>query len=232
VALASSMFKITNQMSICLRPEDWTETIALEKVFNRPKPELEVDIGSGKGRFLIARAGSHKDTCFIGIDRVRTRILKLERKILRQGLENVRLLFSEASYAVGNLLPDESVSVYYLFFSDPWPKRRHHRRRLFNADFLAAIRRTLRPGGFIHAATDHLDYFAIIKQSLSSDTRFAEAEPFVPAAEERTDFELTFLSQMKPIGRCSFMKKKTILSQKSVAFPRLSSRINQPVTRG
>lgn len=192
---------------ILFNPEDGAGFLDLKQVFNRDAaPRLEVDLGCGKGRFLLARAQAHPATCFLGIDRRYARIAKVERKVVRLGLANVRLIYGEAAFAVRNLLPDRSVAAYYLFFSDPWPKRRHHRRRLFDANFLAALRRTLVPGGLFHAATDHLDYFADIRGLLAADSGFRETEPYVTSAEERTDFELVFLAQMKPIGRCSFIK--------------------------
>lgn len=201
------MTEISSSKTIRLKPENWVTALNLEKAFDRQKPlNLEVDLGCGKGRFLLARAFAHKEICFLGIDRRRARILKVERKALRLRLENIRLLDAEALYAVDNLLPDNSVSVYYLFFPDPWPKRRHHRRRLFDAVFLNALLRTLRAGGRIHVATDHLDYFAAIRDIFSADRRFTEVAPLIPADDERTDFELVFLAQNKPIGRCSFMK--------------------------
>ena len=199
---------LSHPESIRLIPENLRKTIDLERMFNRPKPvKFEVDLGCGKGRFLIARALARKETCFLGTDRRQMRILKVERAAFRMKLENIRLLCAENFSAVENFIPAESVSVYYLFFPDPWPKRRHHRRRLFDADFLNAIQRTLRPDGKIHIATDHLDYFSIIRNILATDRRFAESEPFVPAENERTNFELIFMGQNKPIGRCSFMKK-------------------------
>jgi len=193
--------------TIILKPGNQQETIDLENVFNRPKPvKLEVDLGCGKGRFLIARALSRKETCFIGIDRRQMRVLKVERAALRMKLENIRLLCAENFSAIENYIPTESVSVYYLFFPDPWPKRRHHRRRLFDADFVNAIQRTLCANGKIHITTDHLDYFSTIRNILAADRRFAESEPFIPTETERTNFELVFMGQNKPIGRCSFMK--------------------------
>ena len=201
------MSDLPQPASILLNPENRQETIDLEKTFNRPKPlQLEVDLGCGKGRFLIARALAHGEICFLGIDRRQMRILKVERAARRHKLENIRLLCAENFTAVENFIPDESVSVYYLFFPDPWPKRRHHRRRLFDADFLNAIQRTLCANGKIHIATDHLDYFSIIRNILAADHRFAKSEPFVHTENERTNFELVFIGQNKPIGRCSFMK--------------------------
>ncbi|MDO9540886.1 MAG: tRNA (guanosine(46)-N7)-methyltransferase TrmB [Kiritimatiellia bacterium] len=193
--------------TIRLQPEKGTTAIDLEKAFGRSdRPNLEIDLGCGKGRFLLARAQANKENCFLGIDRREARILKLERAALRLKLKNIRLLCSEIYFAIENFVPDKSVSVYYLFFHDPWPKRRHHRRRLFDANFLNALQRTLRAEGKIHIATDHQDYFSIIRNILTADRRFAESDPFLPAEDERTNFELIFLGQNKPIGRCSFIK--------------------------
>lgn len=130
----------------------------------------------------------------------------MERAAIRMKLENIRLICAENYFAVDKLIPPESVSVYYVFFPDPWPKRRHHRRRLFDANFLNAVHRTLRANGKIHVATDYPDYFLIIRNILANDGRFSECKPFVPADHERTNFELVFMGLNKPIGRCSFMK--------------------------
>lgn len=195
------------QKTIRLKPESWSKAVDLEAVFNRPWPfALEVDLGCGKGRFLSAHAFANRGICFLGIDRRRLRIEKMERKALRLGLDNILLLNAEIMFAVEHLLPRQAVSVYYLYFPDPWPKRRHHRRRLFDVRFLNAIHRTLRGKGTIHVATDHPDYYAAIRRVFMSDCRFVEVEPFVPCEDERTDFEVIFMAQQKPVKRCSFMK--------------------------
>ncbi|MBI2437958.1 MAG: tRNA (guanine(46)-N(7))-methyltransferase TrmB [Lentisphaerae bacterium] len=200
-------------LGLRLIPTDWTSPLDLAVAFGRRPQRLEVDLGCGKGRFLLARAAAHPQISFLGLDRQRQRLAKVERKAERSGLANIRVLYSEAAYAVTHLLPANSVAAYYLFFPDPWPKRRHHRRRLFacpgpagNTVFIAALAATMLPRGCIHLATDHLDYFTSIQRLFRSDPRFVETEPFVPAPEERTDFELIFLQQQKPIGRCSFAK--------------------------
>ncbi|MBI2439844.1 MAG: tRNA (guanosine(46)-N7)-methyltransferase TrmB [Lentisphaerae bacterium] len=199
--------------SLRIIPGDWSSPLDLAATFGRRPQRLEVDLGCGKGRFLLERARAHPQTSFLGLDRQRPRLAKVERKAQRAGLANIRLLYSEAAYAVGHLLPAESVATYYIFFPDPWPKRRHHRRRLFacsgpagDAAFLDALAATLIPRGCIHLATDHLDYFENIRRQLAADQRFAEIEPLILLPQERTDFELTFLAQNKPIGRCSFAK--------------------------
>lgn len=198
--------------SLRITPSAWDAPLNLTAVFGLAPQRLEVDLGCGKGRFLLARASAHPQTSFLGLDRQTRRLAKVEHKARRAQLANIRLLHAEAAYTVTNLLAPGSVAAYYIFFPDPWPKRRHHRRRLFDAVFLNALHRTLIPGGCIHLATDHLDYFAGIRRLLTSDTRLVEREAFVTAREERTDFELIFLEQNKPIGRCSFAKRVDILS--------------------
>lgn len=185
-------------------PSNWAAPLDLAAVFGKPPAPVEVDLGCGKGRFLLARARACPAISFLGIDRLRARVLKVERQALRLGLANVRLMFVEAGYAVTYLLPPGSVSTFYIFFPDPWPKRRHGRRRLFAAGFLNALQRTLVGRGRVHIATDYADYFESIREIFRRDPRFAEVEPFVPRAEERTEFELVFLNQRQPINRCSF----------------------------
>jgi len=195
--------------SYILRPKSWTDELPLEEIYGRSGP-LEVDVGCGKGRFLAVRAETEPDTLFMGIDRLLRRLRKVDRKLLRRGVTNTRLLRIEASYAVTRLLPDASVSVFYIFFPDPWPKKRHHRRRLFTPSFVDSLHRTLSPGGHIHAATDHVPYFDVILEIFSADSRFQPVPPYEPATEEeRTEFETIFVGQGLDIGRCSFEKKGT-----------------------
>ena len=170
--------------------------------FERPDRPMEVDMGCGKGRFLLARAAAHPEVNFLGVDRLLGRLRKIERKARRAGLANVRLLRFDAYYAATYLIPAASVAAYYVFFPDPWPKVRHHRHRLFNEPFMDALARTLVPGGAVHAATDHMPYFHEIARILTSDPRFAPEPALLPSDDERTDFERLFHG-VRPIGRCS-----------------------------
>ena len=202
----SAASPIQRNQGLRIVPADWTAPLDLPAVFGRAPQRLEVDLGCGKGRFLLARAAAQPQTSFLGLDRQTRRLAKVERKAQRAQLTNIRLLYAEAAYAVAHLLPFGSVAAYYLFFPDPWPKRRHHRRRLFDAAFLDALNATLMPDGRIHLATDHQDYVESIRRLLAGDARFVEREAFITSDAERTDFELIFLQQNKPIGRCSFAK--------------------------
>lgn len=190
-------------------PDDWLHPLRLERWFpageTGPKP-LEVDVGCGKGRFLLARAAAHPEINYLGIERQLVRVRRVDRQAALRGLTNIRLLRMEAYYAVTYLIPAGSVTTYYILFPDPWPKKRHHEHRLFNRMFLDSLHRTLVSGGRVHFATDHLPYFDEVVSIIRFDPRFAEIPAFEPNEEERTDFELLFLGRTR-IGRYSFEKK-------------------------
>lgn len=181
---------------------EWLGPLRVREFFAQPERCLEVDLGCGKGRFLLAHAAKHPETNFLGIDRMLRRIRKVDNRARRLDRINIRLMRVEAYYAVAHLLPPASVDAYYIFFPDPWPKARHEGHRLFNAPFLDALHRTLAPGGVAHVATDHQPYFEQLAGVFAGDARFAPAAPFAPPEDEQTDFERYYIGQ-KPIGRLS-----------------------------
>lgn len=186
-------------------PEDGMQVIPLDTMFAVAQP-VEIDIGCGKGGFLLARAKAHPETNFIGIERMLKRVRKVDDKIIRAGLTNVRLLRLECNHAVRNMLPEQSIRVAYIFFPDPWPKRRHHQRRLLSTSFLDALAGTLTPNGLVHIKTDHMEYFEAIQKVFTLHPRF-EPVPFPEFPEgERTDFEKVFEKLNRSIGKGSFRK--------------------------
>jgi len=170
-----------------------------------PDMPLEVDLGCGAGRFLLARAAANPGVLYIGIDRMPARLRKLGARIPRLGLQNVRLLRAEAAHALEIHLPRGRVQTLYIHFPDPWPKRRHHRRRLFAQphfpDLLAGL---LAPGGTVQIATDHADYFTHIQRVLAADPRLLPVPPVPRLPCEQTDFELIFRRQNLPIHESAF----------------------------
>ena len=184
---------------------EWLGPLPVRDWFAHPERRLEIDLGCGKGRFLLARAAKGPETNFLGIDRMLRRIRKVDNRARRLDLDNVRLLRMEAYYAVAFLLPPACADVVYVFFPDPWPKARHEGHRLFNARFLDALHRALVPGGAAHVATDHLPYFEQLSGVFAADPRFAPVAPYVPPEDEQTDFERYYVGQ-KPIGRLSVRK--------------------------
>jgi len=114
----------------------------------------------------------------------------------------------DVAYAVSNLLPADSIIAFHLLFSDPWPKRRHHRRRAFTAQFLSCIHRALIGGGLFHIATDHTDYFHQIERVI------AATDTFVVSAEQQgfplTTFEQKFLTRGLSIQRLLLRKASPV----------------------
>jgi tRNA (guanine-N7-)-methyltransferase len=146
-----------------------TAPLDLERIFGRKAP-LHVDVGCGEGSFLCALAQRLPRKNFLGVERLSSRIRSSARKAA--SLDNVRLLQVESSYAVRYLLPTGSVERFYLLFPDPWPKRRHHRRRVVTPDFLNSVHSALEENRAIHIATDDLDYFGKIKGIAESNPGF------------------------------------------------------------
>jgi len=105
--------------------------------------------------------------------------------------------------ALETQIPEASVQTFYIFYPDPWPKRRHHCRRLINAEFLVLLHRKLRPDGHVHFATDDLDYFAAATPVFLASPLFTPIAPFIPQPDEQTDFELLFAAVGKHANRCS-----------------------------
>ncbi len=178
----------------------------LDQYFDPSKP-IEVDIGCGNGRFLMAMAGKRPEANFLGIDRMLSRLRGVDQKIQLERLSNVKLLRIENSYAVNHLLPAGTINSFYIFFPDPWPKRKHHNRRMINSEFVQSIHERLKADGTVHFATDHMDYYDYSLKTFRNNNDLEEMEAFTPKEDERTNFEIVFINQKKPIGRCSFRKK-------------------------
>jgi len=179
---------------IAQSPESLTNRLDLEKIFERKAP-LHVDLGCGEGSFLCALAQRMPDKDFIGIERLSRRVRSAAQKAA--GLSNVRLFQIESSYAVCYLLPAESVETFYLLFPDPWPKRRHHQRRIVKPEFLNSVRAALKDNGLIYIATDYFEYFEHIKAIAESTPGFTadNADPDLPQSK----FGFTFQREGIPI---------------------------------
>jgi tRNA (guanine-N7-)-methyltransferase len=151
-------------------------TLDLAAAFGNNRP-VEMEIGPGKGAFILRRAGERPEINFLGVEWVRAYAQYVADRALRNGLTNVRSLCADAGVLLARQLPAESLWRIHVYFPDPWPKRRHHVRRLISASFLAGVRRALKPGGWIGMVTDHDDYFAWIRRALDVTDGLAEV-PF------------------------------------------------------
>ena len=160
---------------------------------------LEIEVGCGKGQFLTRRAQENPDCDFLGIERMLERVRLFDGKCRRGKIANARVLRLEALYTFHYLLPAHHARRVYVFFPDPWPKKKHHSHRLFGPLFRAALWKRLTIGGRIEFATDHAEYFAEVCAGFAEDARFRRVEPMPRPQEVWTEFETMFRAQGLPI---------------------------------
>jgi tRNA (guanine-N7-)-methyltransferase len=184
-------------------PKSLTNALEFDKVFSRLAP-LEIDLGCGDGAFLAALAQENPTHNFLGIERLLGRVRSVCRKVARLDLKNARTLQMESDFTVTHLLAAGSVTTFHLLFPDPWPKRRHHRRRAFTPEFLSSIHRALIAGGLFHVATDHADYFHQIERVIAATDIFVisrEQYHFPP-----TSFEQKYVARGLSVHRLLLRK--------------------------
>ncbi|MAE64676.1 MAG: tRNA (guanosine(46)-N7)-methyltransferase TrmB [Phycisphaeraceae bacterium] len=139
---------------------------------------LELEIGSGKGTFLVQEAAAAPDRNFIGIEYARAFWAYAADRCRRRGLDNVRLVYVEAGYFLDWFVPDGCLEVVHVYFPDPWPKKRHHKRRLIQPPLLRNLHRRLTADATIRIATDHEDYFSWIGEAAAEVTDLYDRLPF------------------------------------------------------
>jgi tRNA (guanine-N7-)-methyltransferase len=126
-------------------------------VFKRKAP-LVLEIGSGMGETTVAIAKTHPEADFIAVEVHGPGVGSLLNAIEREGLKNLKVIRHDALDVLERMIADDSLAAIHLFFPDPWPKKRHHKRRLVQREFAALAARKLAAGGILHAATDWPDY--------------------------------------------------------------------------
>ena len=166
---------------------DATQTIAPPALFGREAP-VWLEIGFGNGEALRHMAGRHPEVDFLGIEVHRPGVGRLMNALAEDGLTNVRVLRADAAEVVRERIPEAALDRVLVFFPDPWPKKRHHKRRLIQPAFLDALARVLVPDGQLHLATDWMDYAAHMHTVLDAHPAFehtgadeTERPPYRPA---------------------------------------------------
>ncbi len=184
---------------------DWTE------VFGNSHP-VEIEVGFGKGLFLLNAAAAHPAVNFVGVEIERKYQLFAATRMAKRGLTNVRLAYADARDFLRQRVADASVQTVHVYFPDPWWKKRHHKRRVFTEDFARECMRILSVGGHLQVATDVEDYFKLITDIL---VQVEELRP-LPAPEEHepahdfdylTNFERKFRKEGKAIFRATYERR-------------------------
>ena len=184
-------------------PEVVLEKIDFSKGFFTEKP-LRVEIGSGKGDFIVTMAKNHPNVHYLAVEKVRTVAGILAKKVVDEQIDNVRVFPNDIAI-IFEEMGDESVDEIYLNFVDPWPKKRHAKRRLTSNSFLNEYFRVLKKGAKLIFKTDNYDLFTYSLELIAvSSFKLVEAnysydgkDPF----DEITEYEADFRAENMPIYR-------------------------------
>jgi tRNA (guanine-N7-)-methyltransferase len=181
-------------------------------VFGNDHP-VEVEVGFGKGLFLLTASSAAPDVNFLGIEIVRKYQLFTATRLAVRNVPNVRLVCADARALLRDGVAAGSLQAVHVYFPDPWWKRRHEKRRLFTAEFVAVCARALRPGGRLHVATDVADYFQVITALVARQPLLAPLPLPLPQArtpehdlDYLTNFERKFRREGRPIYRALWQR--------------------------
>ncbi len=187
-------------------PEDYFREWSHAEIFPGNRP-MELDVGCGDGGFLIDMAAAHPERDFLGLERLLGRVRKVCRKAERHGFGHVKVLRLESAYALEYGLPAGAFSRVHLLFPDPWPKKKHHARRIAQPATIPHFARVLAPGGEFILKTDHPEYFEVGTKAIRESSLFEELDwPDDAFYYAQTDFERQWMAEGKAIHRSRFVK--------------------------
>lgn len=182
-------------------PLDWAA------FFGNDHP-VELEVGSGKGLFLANAARANPDRNFLGVEIARKYARLAAERLAKQGIPNARVWAADVR-AVLRRVPDSSLRAVHIYFPDPWWKKRHKKRRVFNEGLVAEVVRTLQPGGELHVASDVEEYFLLIRELIAANPRLVERPAPEAGTPEHeldylTNFERKYRLEGRPIYRVSY----------------------------
>ncbi len=189
-----------------LEPQDSPALLSWPAVFANEHP-VEIEVGFGKGPFLVVAAPLHPETNYLGLEIDRGLQLYVANRVAKRELRNVRLAKADARLFLRDYVAANSVQAIHVDFPDPWWKKRHKKRRVFTGDFAAHCERVLEPGGRLHLATDVEEYFGVMTALVSEHTKLQPVEPTQDVAVV-TNFERKAKERGQNVWRASFAKRK------------------------
>jgi len=185
------------------------ETIDLGAIFGRPNPKI-LEVGSGMGETTAAIAGAHPEHDFLAVEVHVPGIGGLLKLIAQQGLSNVRVVRHDAVEVVEHMIAPGALFGAHVFFPDPWPKKRHHKRRLLQRAFVHSLAERLALGGYLHAATDWEEYAAAILETFRAEPLLVNtAQEYAPRPAYRpiTKFERRGLARGHAVWDVIFRRR-------------------------
>lgn len=207
------MSEVTPDRRIAVEQEE-LQGFSWARLFGNERP-VEVEIGTGKAAFLLRRAQAHPERSFLGMEWANEFYRFAVDRMRRWGVPNVRLLRTDAAHFIRVVCPPASISALHVYHPDPWPKKRHHKRRLFQAAFVDAAVRCLVPGGHWAVQTDHAEYFEVIVPLLRAHPELVEV-PFddpefgVEAARVATNFEIKYLREGRKMYQIAMKRRRGV----------------------
>ncbi|MHC4236915.1 MAG: tRNA (guanosine(46)-N7)-methyltransferase TrmB [Planctomycetota bacterium] len=205
---------IKNFNNISVTPESVEGSLDFGVLFGRSAP-VEMEVGSGKGTFLLAEAKKFPEKTFFGIEWANKYCKYAVDRMGRWNITNVRLMRTDAAVFIAEHIPDASVDVFHLYFPDPWPKKRHNKRRFFCDKNLIQLLRILKPNGIINVATDHTDYFEqmtevagrAIEKGLVKEIDFIRPAGARDGETVGTNFERKYLKEGRTTNTLALQKR-------------------------
>jgi tRNA (guanine-N7-)-methyltransferase len=192
-----------NEFAIDPRESGFTR-LDLHQLFGNDRPVV-LEIGSGKGRFLLSSAVERPDHNFIGIEKSLHYHRVIRERVGKRALTNIRLINHDAFLVMRDMLPDASIAEIHVYFPDPWPRQRYQKRRIIRPEALAEMRRVLVPGGSGIFVTDHKDYYDAAAPAIAE---VFPSEARIPGPDDppRTNYEAKYRAEGRPIYEVRFRK--------------------------
>jgi len=197
--------------NIALPQEDVQGKTDFSDVFGRSAP-LHIEIGSGRGTFLVNQAITFPQINFLGIEWANKFYRYTVDRVGRRAVGNVRVIRTEAALFLSEHIGDKSVDCFHIYFPDPWPKRSHHKRRFVSAENVTQMIRCLKKHGLINIATDHAEYYQWMQNVFEGFAEKLKPVEFIKSAGAKenelvgTNYEIKYLREKKETFTLAFKK--------------------------
>ena len=194
--------KISVELKTLHSPLNWKDVFGNDRL-------VEIEVGSGKGRFLKESAQRNPEVNYVGIERASKYFEKSCERLAKHDITTARLVYCDAPYFLSRHVADQSVSAFHIYFPDPWPKKRHRKRRIFNNSiWISELVRTLnKKSGKIYIATDYKTYFWEIQELFDCHSDFEYCpKKSTETNYIQTSFEIKYREQGHPIYRAVYTK--------------------------
>ena len=180
--------------------KDAGPSLKWDEFFGNHQP-VELDVGCGRGLFLFNAAVTTPQTNFLGLEIDYGEGRRTAMRLMKKDLRNACVIGGDCRIVLTEMIAAESVDAVHVYFPDPWWKKRHHKRRLFNEEFPSMLARILRPEGFVHHWTDVADYFFMVQGLMDQHPEFAKcAPPEEREAANDMDYHTSFERKKRKLG--------------------------------